>query len=74
MPLRFSLLGVVVEQPVHVVTVLIDGVFHASYVQPADDHAEELERGRDTQTERNVTRRQLRRISLVFLLLFPRAF
>lgn len=30
-------------QQVHVVTVLTDGVFNASHVQPADYHTEELE-------------------------------
>lgn len=40
--LGLPLQAVGVQQPVHVVAVLTDGVLHASDVQPADYHAEEL--------------------------------
>lgn len=40
--LVLSLRAVQVQQAVHVVAVLADGVLHAGYVQPADDHAKEL--------------------------------
>lgn len=52
MALGFSFTVAGVQESVHVVTILVNGIFYTSDVQPADDHPEELRREREGGTKR----------------------